>query len=156
MTIQEEKEKQIRLLQENLQTIRKLAGWTIDDLGERIGVTKQTISNIENKRTMMTLTQYIAIRSVLDYEMQVHNPENEVLTKSIALLLDNKENLNNEDYAKIKESIDTIAAATAGGAEKTALTNLFYSVIGTMAISSGTALLSPMIGVTGRLVLCKS
>ena len=76
----------------------------------------------------MTLTQYIAIRSVLDYEMREH-PENEVLIKSIALLLDEEENLSKEDYGKLKESIDTIAAAAAGGAEKTALANMFSAVI---------------------------
>ncbi len=133
MAIQDNKTRQLELLQENLQTIRKLAGWSIDDLGERIGVTKQTISNIENKRTTMTLTQYIAIRSVLDYEMQEH-PENEVLSKSIALLLDEEENLNKDEYSKIKESIETIAAATAGGAEKTALSNMFNAVVGSEVI----------------------
>ena len=128
MARQDEKARQIELLQENIQTIRKLARWSIDDLGERIGVTKQTISNIENKRTTMTLTQYIAIRSILDYEMQEH-PENEVLSKSISLLLDAEENLSKEDYGKLKESIDTIAAATSGGAEKTALANMFNAVV---------------------------
>lgn len=149
MAKQDKQARQIDLLQENLQTIRKLAGWSIDDLGERIGVTKQTISNIENKRTKMTLTQYIAIRSVLDYEMREH-PENEVLIKSIVLLLDEEENLSNEDYGKLKESIDTIAAATAGGAEKTALLNMFNAIIGTMAINAGT--LFPPIGIVSGLV----
>jgi len=143
MTIQDNKTKQLELLQENLQTIRKLAGWSIDDLGERIGVTKQTISNIENKRTTITLTQYIAIRSVLDYEMQEH-PENEVLSKSIALLLDEEENMNKDEYSKIKESIETIAAATAGGAEKKALSNMFNAVVGSSVMG-----LVPTVGMVG-------
>lgn len=136
MSIQDEKARQIELLQENLQTIRKLAGWSIDDLGERIGVTKQTISNIENRRTTMTLSHYIAIRAVLDYEMK-EQTENEVLSKSVALLLDEEANLNREDYEKIKESINTIAAANAGGAEKTALSNIFNTVVETVVTGMG-------------------
>lgn len=56
MAIQDKKIEQINLLQINLQTIRKLAGWTIEELGDRIGVTKQMISNLENMKTKMSLT----------------------------------------------------------------------------------------------------
>ena len=45
-----ERNKQIRRLQQNLSSIRKIAGWTAEILGEKIGVTKQTISNIENNK----------------------------------------------------------------------------------------------------------
>ena len=40
--------RQVERLQENLATLRKLAGWTAEELGDKIGVTKQTISNWEN------------------------------------------------------------------------------------------------------------
>ena len=35
-------------LQTHLLSIRKIAGWTAQELGQKIGVTKQTISNLEN------------------------------------------------------------------------------------------------------------
>ena len=111
MAISKDRVHQIKLLQENLQTIRKLIGWTIDDLGEKIGVSKQTISNLENANTKMSLTQYIAIRAVLDYEVQEH-PENDVLPKAIHLLLDEENNLSQEEYMQVKEAIATVAAAT--------------------------------------------
>ena len=76
MNDKEKKQKQIKLLQQNLCSIRKIAGWTTQQLGEKIGLTKQTISNLENNKTPMTLTQYIAIRAVLDFEMQT-NPNKE-------------------------------------------------------------------------------
>lgn len=56
MAISNNRAHQIHLVKENLQMIRKLAGWTIDDLGEKIGVSKQTISNLENANTKMSLT----------------------------------------------------------------------------------------------------
>ena len=51
-----EKKIRIKRLQQNLLAIRKFAGWTTENLGEQIGVTKQTISNLENGKTEMTLT----------------------------------------------------------------------------------------------------
>lgn len=106
---------EILRLQENLGTIRKIAGWTTQDLGDRIGVTKQTISNLENKKTGMTLTQYIAIRTVLDYEI-ANNRDNEVLPQAAHLLLDvPTEELSDEDRKKIQYATTTLAAASAGG-----------------------------------------
>ena len=55
-------------------TFRKLAGWTSEELGKKVGVTKQTISNLETGRSQMTKMQYIAIRTVLEYQAQ--NNEN--------------------------------------------------------------------------------
>ena len=55
----------ITKLQNNLLLIRNAGGWTAEVFGDMIGVTKQTISNLENKKTEMTKTQYIAIRAVL-------------------------------------------------------------------------------------------
>ena len=67
----------ITKLQNNLLLIRNAGGWTAEVFGDMIGVTKQTISNLENKKTEMTKTQYIAIRAVLDYEME-ENPNREI------------------------------------------------------------------------------
>ena len=74
-------------LQKNLPIIRNLAGWTAEDLGDRIGVTRQTITNIEKSETLsMTKTQYIAIRAVLEYEIE--QSKNAVLADSISVLVD--------------------------------------------------------------------
>ena len=133
MAISKDRVHQIKLLQENLQTIRKLIGWTIDDLGEKIGVSKQTISNLENANTKMSLTQYIAIRAVLDYEVQEH-PENDVLPKAIHLLLDEENNLSQE--------------AASGGADKSMVSKLFTGMIGPVAVGAGIGLFTPL-GIVG-------
>ena len=56
-------------MQENLLLIRRTVGWTAEEFGEKIGVTRQTINNIESGRNKLTKTQYIAMRSILDAEM---------------------------------------------------------------------------------------
>lgn len=98
----------------NLSSIRKIAGWTAEVLGNKIGVTKQTISNLENKKTPMNFTQYIAIRSVLDAEIE-QNKENKVLPQVIAILLDSGDELDNDEYEEIQKSVETVSAVASGG-----------------------------------------
>jgi len=123
-----EREIHIRKLQQNLSPIRKIAGWTAEVLGDKIGVTKQTISNLENNKTPMNFTQYIAIRSVLDYEI-ANNKENEVLPKIVALLLDCEDELDESDYLKVQDVVGTVAATAVGGTPTTKLDSVFDILI---------------------------
>ena len=132
----EQRQKQINRLQKNLSSIRKIAGWTAEVLGNKIGVTKQTISNLENKKTPMNFTQYIAIRSVLDAEIE-QNKENKVLPQVIAILLDSGDELDNDEYEEIQKSVETVSAVASGGikgaALLSALTALSPVVIGLLS-----------------------
>lgn len=108
---------EIEKLTQSLPSIRKIAGWSSEDLGELIGVTKQTISNIETRKSTMSKTQYIAIRTIIDYEIAEH-PENELLGKVVAILLDSED--TPEDKQKAKATIEmldkTSKAAISSGA----------------------------------------
>ena len=129
MKVYSEKDKE--RLQANLALIRKAAGWTAADLGEFIGVTKQTISNLENNRNTMTKAQYIAIRAILDHEL-ISNPENEALAQLVYILLDS-DDLTEEDRNQVESTIAYISHAK----EK----NMNYAVI-----AAGTAALLASIG----------
>lgn len=103
------REAKIKRLQQNLASIRKIARWTAAELGDEIGVTKQTISNIENEKTPMNYTQYLAIRTVLS-----RAEENEVLQKAVELLVDCDE-LEGDEYSQVQVVTDTIAASAVEG-----------------------------------------
>lgn len=123
------KEEYIEKLQNGLPIIRKIAGWSAEDLGNMIGVTKQTISNIENKKTPMTLTQYIAIRAIIDYEIQ-NNPDNKDLETAVNILVDNDDkDLSEEQEKEKKESIQLLSKAAAGGLCGSALTATLISLL---------------------------
>ena len=117
-------DKEIEKLQNNLQAIRKIAGWTTEELGEQIGVTKQTISNLENHKTTMTKTQYIALRTVIDYEIAT-NTENATLGQVVNALLNADDEDDESETAETKtidkkeyvEAVKTITA-TANAKEK--------------------------------------
>jgi len=123
----EQRQRQINRLQENLSSIRKIAGWTAEVLGNKIGVTKQTISNLENKKTPMNFTQYIAIRSVLEAEIE-QNKENKVLPQVIVILLDSDDELENEEYEEIQKSVETVSSVATGGVKGEALLSVLTAL----------------------------
>ncbi len=72
MTSKEDRAK-ILLMQENLAVLRGHAGWTAQRLADEIGVSKQTISNIETGKSSLTKTQYLAMRTVFNFEILERN-----------------------------------------------------------------------------------
>jgi putative transcriptional regulator len=45
----------------NLKHLRQSAGWTQEELGKRVGVTRQTITAIENNKMVPSTTLYLAL-----------------------------------------------------------------------------------------------
>ena len=107
-------EKEIGKLQMNLGIIRKLAGWSPKELGDMIGSTKQTIYNLENMKSPMSLSQYISIRSLIDYTIE-SEPENGLLSKSVDILVNNSDAFKPDDLSEIKDNLIVLAAAKSAG-----------------------------------------
>lgn len=138
---------QINHLQGNLMAIRKIAGWTAEEFGAKIGVTKQTISNLENKKTPMNLTQYIAIRAILDFEIS-NNKENTVLPQVVTILLDKADDLNEKDYYNLKEAISAVSISAAGGVAGATLAAMFAGLLAPIGIL-GIGLIGPIGAIAG-------
>ena len=96
---------EIQRMQDNLLLIRRTVGWTAEEFGEQIGVTRQTINNIESGRNKLTKTQYIAMRSVLDVEIAKHPEETEMLRTLLDMLVDHPENYSKKDYDYLLEKL---------------------------------------------------
>ena len=137
MDIKDQQAAQITCLQKNLSAIRKIAGWTSEQLGEKIGVTKQTISNLENEKSRMTLTQYIALRSIIDFEIQT-NKDNSVLPQVVEVLLNNYDEYTEEEREEVTENVKTIAATASGGITGDSLAAVSAKLLG-MALSGSPA-----------------
>ena len=102
-------------MQENLLLIRRTVGWTAEEFGEKIGVTRQTINNIESGRNKLTKTQYIAMRSVLDAEMSQKPEETEMLKVLLDVLVDNPENYSEENRSELLAKANMIAPSILAG-----------------------------------------
>ncbi len=90
-------------MQENLLLIRRAVGWTASRFGDKIGVTRQTINNIESGRCRLNKTQYIALRSVLDAEIKSSPNDTKMLQVLLDVLVDNPQNYSEETREKVKE-----------------------------------------------------
>lgn len=86
MDINKTKDDMVEALQISLKFIRPLLGLTVQGIADYIGVTRQTINNLENNKSKMTITQYIAICAVIDNKCKVNN---EILEKIKQIIVDN-------------------------------------------------------------------
>ncbi len=103
---------EIKRFQDNLLIIRKAVGWSEEELGNQIGVTRQTINNLETQKSKLSKTQYIAMRAVLEKEI-INSDENSKDTKMLVYLLetliDNPEKYTIEDRKKIIEKANMLS-----------------------------------------------
>ena len=47
-------EEEMKRFEDNFLLIRKAVGWSAEEFGDRIGVTRQAINNLENKKNKLT------------------------------------------------------------------------------------------------------
>ena len=112
-------DEKVKILQANLSAIRSIADWTAEDLGQKIGVSKQTISNLENsdgRSNVMSPTQYIAIRAIIDDE--IGSSPNPILGEAMKRLFDEKQERGHEDNLN---EIRDVKVAQLGAATKAAI-----------------------------------
>lgn len=148
MQRQDERYKKVLRMQDNLPALRKLAGWTAAELADMIGVTKQCISNIERKKSRLTLTQFIAIRATFEDEI-VNNKDNEnmqLLAKALVLLLDTDDDMEEQDYDKLKAGFTAVAAMAGAGSRLAVMTGVLAGIAATIPaiapLIAGTAIVS--------------
>ena len=81
MAVPEIERRWIGKFQENLSIIRKVAGWTTQELADELGVARQTVSNLETGKTPMSKLQYLALRTV--FNAQIAKDKNRDLARVI-------------------------------------------------------------------------
>ena len=130
-------EREIAELQDNLEMLRKLFGWTAEQLGNRLGVTKQTILNLEHGKPVMSKIQYIAIRSVMETEaMSREGEERENLLKVLSLVFNEDKTVTEEQRAKALDAAKVISTATAAGAGTAATMSVLAGSLGALGIGA--------------------
>ena len=84
-------------MQLNLRELRSYAGWTQEELGKMLGVSKQAISMLERSETRLSQAQYVAIRALLGHV----KAEKPLLSKAIDIYF-GPENWTNEVFELLK------------------------------------------------------
>lgn len=137
---------EIQRMQDNLLLIRRAIGWTASEFGEQIGVTRQTINNIESGRNKLTKIQYIAMRSVIDAEIVKHQEETKMVKILLDMLIDHPENYSKADYNELLEKANLMSPSIlAGAATRETVSKEWMKTAG--AIVAGTmAVGAPIVG----------
>ncbi|MEF9922360.1 MAG: helix-turn-helix transcriptional regulator [Anaerovoracaceae bacterium] len=142
---------EIERLQDNLLLIRRAAGWTAEELGERIGVTRQTINNLEAKRNKLNKTQYIAMRAVLDVEMVASPDDTEMLRCLLDVFIDNPDKYNAKDRESLLVKANMLTPSIlAGTTTRKVVSKELIGVAGAMGMVAAMAAV-PVVG-AGALV----
>ena len=141
-------------MQENLLLIRRTVGWTAEEFGDRIGVTRQTINNIEFGRNKLSKTQYIAMRSVLDAEMAQSPEDTTMLRLLLDVLIDHPEKYGEEERADILSKANLMAPAIlAGSATRETVSKEWLRSVGAITGIAATLSTIPLVGaVAGGMV----
>lgn len=129
-------------LQRYLPLIRNAAGWTAEELGQKIGVTKQTISNLENNRTKMSKTQYLAIQMVISQKIATSTED--LTLANIMKMVFQSEQMDSIDYSMV-ENAKSIAACEEIKADKVAK-GLSASVVAGASAVGGIASAMSLLG----------
>ena len=130
-------------MQENLLLIRRTVGWTAEEFGERIGVTRQTINNIESGRNKLTKTQYIAMRSVLDAEIIQAPDDTEMLKVLLDVLVDNPEKYSTDKREELLAKANLMTPSILAGTTSRADVSKEWMKVAGAVVGAG-ALLGPL------------
>ncbi len=122
----------IRNLQNYLPAIRKLFGWPTAVLADKIGVSKQTISNLENKKTKMSKTQYIAVKAVMEYEIRNRNDSTYLLEIAAALL--DLDSLSDIEHKRLSEVMAFVSAAADNHLEESTVKTVINTLLDNLNI----------------------
>lgn len=95
----------IERLQKYLSAIRKVAGWSSERLAELLGISRPVIVALETRHYNMTVTQYIAIRALLNGQIKLTG--NDILGRVINILVD-RDDISESKKDKITEQIVSV------------------------------------------------
>ena len=104
-------EEQMKRLEKHLLLIRRALGWSAAQFGEKIGVSRQTVNNIESGRTHLSKTEYLLIRRVLDDEMQTSAEETKMVKTILLAVVDHPEVCSEKERNEILSKAEVMAPA---------------------------------------------
>ena len=140
---------EISRLPRHLPLIRSCAGWTAAALGEKLGVTRQTISTIEQgeEKYKMTRMQYLAIRKVLDDEIASAKDETQMLYVVLDALVDHPEKYTPEERTEILGNAKLLAPAIVKAPTERKTASKTWK---TILVASGVIASAALIAILGR------
>ena len=137
---------EIERLEAHLRLVRKAAGWTVEEFADKIGVVRQTITAIEKLETLpadherpkkLTKTQYIAMRSVLEDEVE----NNEMLKVILDAFVDRPEKYTDQNRAEFAENVGYVALSV----PRKKASNMWFAGLTAATVATITAVIGAVV-----------
>ena len=131
-------EEQRKRLKENLPTIRKIIGFSADELGKLIGLTRQSVTNLETGNTKLTTLHFRAITQVIDeiYTEKICSGDNPIIFIVMTVFI-KAEELEEDEYIKWKRVFTQLSALMREGVVDDPVATLKGLVFGAYELSAG-------------------
>ena len=107
-------DKEIELFRKNMLILRKLSGWTAEQLGNKVNKSKQSIINIERNNASLTKNNYLLLRRAFDIEADERAEKGDMVLRQAMNILLNPEETKDEDD-DCQEKFNIIADAQKRG-----------------------------------------
>jgi DNA-binding XRE family transcriptional regulator len=91
--------------------IRRILGWSAVMLGDKLGVSRQSINKIESGKSGLSKTEYLLLRRVLDDEIAAVGEEKTMLPIILEVLVDHPERYQAEEREEIFAKMKLVAPA---------------------------------------------
>lgn len=91
--------------------IRRILGWSAVMLGDKLGVSRQSINKIESGKSGLSKTEYLLLRRVLDDEIGAVGEEKTMLPIILEVLVDHPERYQAEEREEIFAKMKLVAPA---------------------------------------------
>ncbi len=141
----------ISILQRNLKSLLLIGGWEEEELADYLGVTKQTVWNLQSNKSSMSKLQYFGIRLFVENKIQQPN-DNPVLKDVVPLIfrsLDEEtigEPENNND--QVENALKAIAASANSGIRGDSLVPISSSILSGLGVVLPAAGMAALVGLT--------
>ena len=91
--------------------IRRILVWSAVMLGDKLGVSRQSINKIESGKSGLSKTEYLLLRRVLDDEIAAVGEEKTMLPIILEVLVDHPERYQAEEREEIFAKMKLVAPA---------------------------------------------
>lgn len=106
------KNKEIEEFQKHLPIIKNILGWSDKQMGEKIGISRQSVNNLIHGRFALSESMYRLIRYVIDDEINAKpKEETEMIRLFLDAFIDNPNQYSVETKDKIYKETDIYSSA---------------------------------------------
>ncbi len=98
--------------------VRRILGWSAVVLGEKLGISRQSVNKIESGKSGLSKTEYLLLRRILAEEMDPSEDDHSVLPVVLEVLVDHPEKYSEDERNEVLSKLKLVAPTVIEPAER--------------------------------------